>query len=159
MRKHIIVAWVTVIVLSFFMTESELINSWSIVERTLFKLVLWTLSFSSSYYFTKIVIKRGEAKEVKTINDEFSYEAFERELIQKVIAKLKEKPESFSAMWSNSKTLDKSIRSSDKKILIMFSGQIISPIEPKMSDEDMRTLRELIIPIVRKESQMIVNSL
>ena len=58
-----------------------------------------------------------------------SYDENQQLLIEKIIEMLKTKPECFSAKWSTGKSLDRSIRSQNKEILIMIdTGQICQPV-------------------------------
>ena len=85
------------------------------------------------------------------------YDAHEQLLIEKVIELLKTCPNNFSARWFTKQSLDRSVRSNDGKILIMiYNGQIAQPIEPKMSKEQMELVKQLIQPIVKKDSDSLV---
>lgn len=88
------------------------------------------------------------------------YDAHEQLLVEKVIELLKTCPNSFSARWFTKQSLNRSVRSNDGKILIMiYDGQITQPIEPKMSKEQMELVKQLIQPIVKKDSDFLVESL
>lgn len=89
------------------------------------------------------------------------YDAHEQLLIEKVIELLKTSPDNFSARWFGSRTsLDRSVQSKDKNILIMIeSGEIIKPVYPKMSDKQMEEIKQLIAPIVKKDSDYLIEKL
>ena len=81
-------------------------------------------------------------------------------LIDKVIELLKCKPDFFSAKWFTGKSLDSSIRSQDKNILIMIeTGKIIEPTEPKMTKEQKEAVKQLVTPIVEKDSKYLIEKL
>lgn len=85
------------------------------------------------------------------------YDAHEQLLTEKVIEMLKTKPECFSARWFTGKSLDKSVRSQNKKILIMIdSGQICQPVEPRMTKEQKEVVKQLLEPIVKKDSDYLI---
>ena len=88
------------------------------------------------------------------------YDAHEQLLVERIIEMLKTKPECFSARWVTGKSLDKSVRSNNKKILIMiYDGQIIQPVEPKMTKLQKETIKQLIEPIVKKDSDYLIETL
>lgn len=88
------------------------------------------------------------------------YDAHEQLLTEKVIEMLKTKPECFSARWFTGKSLDKSVRSQNKKILIMIdSGQIFQPVEPRMTKEQKDVVKQLLEPIVKKDSDYLIEQL
>lgn len=88
------------------------------------------------------------------------YDEHEQLLIEKVIEMLKTKPECFSARWFTGKSLDKSVRSQNKKILIMIdSGQICHPVEPRMTKEQKELIKQLLEPIVKKDSDYLIEQL
>lgn len=80
------------------------------------------------------------------------YDAYEQLFIEKVIEIVKTKPECFSARWFNGKSLDESVISQNKDILIMIdSGQIILPIEPRMNKKQKKLIKQLLEPIVKND--------
>jgi|SRR5690242_6645778 len=88
------------------------------------------------------------------------YDAHEQLLVEKVIKLLKTCPDNFSSRWFTGESLDRSVISKDKKILIMiYNGQIIQPVEPIMSKEQMDTVKQLIAPIVKKDSNYLIERL
>lgn len=88
------------------------------------------------------------------------YDAHEQLLTEKVIEMLKTKPECFSARWFTGKSLDKSVRSQSKEILIMInSGQICEPVEPRMTKEQKELVKQLLAPIVKKDSDYLIERL
>jgi hypothetical protein len=88
------------------------------------------------------------------------YDAHEQLLVERIIEMLKTKPECFSARWFNGKSLDKSVRSSNKQILIMiYDGQITQPVVPKMTKQQKETIKQLIEPIVKKDSDYLIETL
>jgi hypothetical protein len=89
------------------------------------------------------------------------YDAHEQLLIEKVIELLKTCPDNFSARWFGDKSsLNKSVESKDHKILIMiYDGQIIKPVEPKMSKQQKELVKQLINPIVKKDSDYLIEKL
>jgi hypothetical protein len=81
----------------------------------------------------------------------------EQLFINKVTEILKLNPECFSAKWFNGKTLDCSVQDKNKEILIMIdTGQIIQPITPEMSKKQKEEIKKLIKPIVKKDSQFLI---
>jgi hypothetical protein len=81
-------------------------------------------------------------------------------LIEKVIEILKTNPECFSARWFSGKSLDSSVQHKNKEILIVINtGQIIRPIEPKMSKKQKEEIKNMIKPIVKKDSDYLVERL
>lgn len=88
------------------------------------------------------------------------YNAHEQLLVEKVIEILKTKPEYFSARWFTGSSLDDSVRSDDKQILIMiYDGQITRPVNPRMSKEQKEMVKQLIEPIVKKDSDYLIEKL
>lgn len=80
--------------------------------------------------------------------------------IEKIIEILKTNPECFSAKWFNGKSLDSSVQHKNKEILIMINtGQIIQPIEPKMSEKQKEEIKNMIKPIVKKDSDYLIERL
>lgn len=100
--------------------------------------------------FNKLIVSKG-------LNQ---HNAHEQLLIEKVIYILKTKPECFSARWFDGKSLDTSIRSNDGQILIMiYSGQIIQPVRPIMSKEQRDVVKQLIEPIIKNDSDYLIEKL
>ena len=88
------------------------------------------------------------------------YDTHQQLLVEKVIEMLKTKPECFSARWFNGQSLDASVRSNDKQILIMiYNGQITHPVNPRMSKEQKEMVKQLIEPIVKKDSDYLIEKL
>jgi hypothetical protein len=88
------------------------------------------------------------------------YDYHHKLLVEKVIEILKEKPECFSARWFNGSSLDASVRSNDNQILIMiYDGQIVQPVNPQMSKRQKNMVKQLIQPIVKKDSDYLVDRL
>ncbi len=88
------------------------------------------------------------------------YDAHQQLLVEKVIEILKTKPECFSARWFTGQSLDASVRSNDKQILIMiYDGQITLPVNPRMSKEQKEIIKQLIKPIVKKDSDYLIEKL
>ena len=86
--------------------------------------------------------------------------AHQQLLVEKVIEILKTKPECFSARWFTGQSLDASVRSNDKQILIMiYDGQITQPVNPRMSKEQKEMVKQLIEPIVKKDSDYLIEKL
>jgi len=87
-------------------------------------------------------------------------EAHDQLLIDRVIELLKFKPENFSARWFSGESLDKSIQSKDRKILILIeTGEITSPTTPKMTKQQKETIKQLVQPIVEKDSKYLIDNL
>jgi len=87
-------------------------------------------------------------------------DAHEQVFIEKVIEILKSNPECFSAKWFNGKSLDSSVQHKDKGILIMINtGEIIQPVNPKMNKKQKKQIKNLIIPIVKKDSDYLIERL
>lgn len=98
--------------------------------------------------------KKSECNKVITVDEH------ERAFISKIIELLKTEPEKFTARWSGGgDSLDSSVQSSDKQILIMFDGQILQPIRPTMATQQKLMIQELITPIIKKDSEYLVNKL
>jgi len=88
------------------------------------------------------------------------YNAHQQLLVEKVIDILKTKPECFSARWFTGSSLDASVISNDKQILIMiYDGQITQPVKPRMSKEQKEMVKQLIEPIVKKDSDYLIEKL
>jgi len=86
--------------------------------------------------------------------------AHDQLLIEKVIELLKCKPEFFSARWFTGKSLDGSIQSQDKNILIMIeTGEIAKPTHPNMTKQQKETVKQLVAPIVEKDSKYLIEKL
>jgi hypothetical protein len=97
---------------------------------------------------------------MKKKKDKSTIEKHEELLITKVINILETDPYFFSARWFSGDNLDTSVQSKNKKIQIMIdTGQIINPIEPKMTTIQKNKIKELIRPIVEKDSIDIINEL
>lgn len=89
-----------------------------------------------------------------------AYQKHEQLVIEKVIELLKTKPDSFSARWFNDTSLQKSVQSSDRQILIMIkTGEIIDPIRPSMTRKQKRLVMKLLDPIVKKDSEYLIQRL
>lgn len=87
----------------------------------------------------------------------FSYDTHEQLIIEKVIELLREKPDCFTARWFNGKFIDKSVRSRNGEILIMIdTGQIIQPMEPLMTKKQKMIIRQLLEPIIKKDSDYLI---
>lgn len=83
-----------------------------------------------------------------------------QKFIYMVIKMLENNPSYFTSRWFNKNLMDSSVQSKDTKILIMIdTGQIIRPIEPPMTDEQKKRVRDLIRPILKKDSKDILDSL
>ena len=88
------------------------------------------------------------------------YNAHQQLLVERVIDILKTKPECFSARWFTGSSLDASVISNDKQILIMiYDGQITQPVKPRMSKEQKEMVKQLIEPIVKKDSDYLIEKL
>jgi hypothetical protein len=88
------------------------------------------------------------------------YDSHQQLLVEEVIEMLKTNPECFSARWFTGLSLDRSVKCKDKQILIMIDdGQIIRPIQPRMSKKQKEIVRQLIEPIVKKDSDYIIENL
>jgi len=90
-----------------------------------------------------------------------SLEKHELELINKVIELLKEKPCLFSSRWFTGKSLDRSVKSIDGTNILILSctGEIIKPIEPKMSKKQKLQVKKLLVPIIERDSKYVINKL
>lgn len=88
------------------------------------------------------------------------YDDHHQLLVENIIEILKTKPECFSARWFTGSSLDASVRSNDKQILIMiYDGQITQPAKPRMSKEQKDMIKQLIEPIVKKDSDYLIEKL
>ena len=89
-----------------------------------------------------------------------AYQKHKQLVIEKVIELLKTNPDSFSARWFDDTSLQTSVQSSDRQILIMIkTGQIISPIQPEMTRKQRRIIMKLLDPIVKKDSEYLMQRL
>lgn len=111
--------------------------------------------------FKRLFRKRQPTQQRCSISGSYNYyDEHEQLLIEKVIEMLKTKPEYFSARWFTGKSLDKSVRSQNKEILIMIdSGQICHPVEPRMTKEQKELIKQLLEPIVKKDSNYLIEQL
>jgi|1_EtaG_2_1085319.scaffolds.fasta_scaffold02583_2 hypothetical protein len=101
--------------------------------------------------------KVEQVHKIDVIIEKSETELYEQNFINQVIIKLKEEPESFSALWFGGNKLEPSVEHYKKRILIMRStGQIISPIEPTMSNEQKETIKSLLEPIVLRDMKKIL---
>ena len=81
-------------------------------------------------------------------------------IVDKISIMLMDSPESFSAKWYNGKAIDHSIRNEDKNITIMIeTGQIVSPIRPEITKKQLEQIKELIAPIVLRDTESITEQL
>ena len=89
-----------------------------------------------------------------------AYQKHEQLVIEKVIELLKTNHDSFSARWFDNTSLQTSVQSSDRQILIMIkTGQIIAPIQPEMTRKQRRIIMKLLDPIVKKDSEYLMQRL
>lgn len=112
--------------------------------------------------FIKNLFKsRGQQCNIPVVSSSCNqYDVHQQLLVEKVIEMLKTKPECFSARWFTGKSLDASVRSNDKQILIMiYDGQITQPVNPRMSKEQKEMVKQLIEPIVKKDSDYLIEKL
>lgn len=109
----------------------------------------------------KKFLRKTNSDSAHTINHNYSpLEAHNQLLIEKVIELLRCKPNLFSARWFSGGSLDKSVQSQDKNILIMIeTGEITKPTEPKMTKKQKEAVKQLIKPIVEKDSQYLIEKL
>ena len=84
------------------------------------------------------------------------YDEHEQKLIEKVIETLKTHPEDFSAKWFCGKSLDKSVRHKNKELLILKSGEIIAPIETKMSADQKLIVKNILKIIIKRDSDWLI---
>lgn len=83
-----------------------------------------------------------------------------RLLINRIIELLESAPQKFSAKWFSGRRLDSSIQSKDRAISIMIrTGQIISPTEPEMTTKQLNTIKQLVKPIVERDSKTLLDKL
>lgn len=111
--------------------------------------------------FKRLFGKRQPTLQQCNVSDSCNqYNVYEQLLIEKVIEMLKTKPECFSARWFTGKSLDKAVRSQNGEILIMIdNGQICQPIEPRMSEKQKELVKQLLEPIVKKDSYYLIEQL
>jgi hypothetical protein len=89
-----------------------------------------------------------------------SLKEHEQKLIEAVINELKTNPENFSARWFDGKTLDSSVRHRNGKILISTQNfEILHPMRIDMTKKQKDTIKELVMPIVEKDSQYVIQNL
>jgi len=87
------------------------------------------------------------------------YDEHEQLLVERVIEALRENPEDFSAKWWTGKSLDSSVQHKNGELLITVKGgEIIRPLEPKMSDEQKYIVKKLLEPIVKRDSYEIIKN-
>lgn len=113
-------------------------------------------------YLKRLIGIRQSQLHKATVSGSLSvYDAHEQLLIEKVIELLKTCPDNFSARWSGDKSsLDRSVQSKCKSILIMIDdGEIIKPVYPKMTGEQKELVKQLIQPIVKKDSDYLIEKL
>ena len=80
-------------------------------------------------------------------------------ITDKIIDLLKSKPDEFTSRWSVKNSMGSSIRHKNGNILIMIeTGQIIQPIEPNMSKDQINAIKKLIIPILEADSKYILDT-
>lgn len=98
---------------------------------------------------------------IPKINHDYStLTSYNQLLIEKVIWLLGTNPDSFSARWFNGDSIDGSVRSKDKQVLIVIeTGEILNPTRPKMTKEQKELIKRLIIPIVEKDSKHLIKKL
>ena len=106
-------------------------------------------------------IKNKKECTIHSVNSSYSpIEVHNQLLINKVIELLKLSPNKFSARWYLGTNLDASVRSSDKIVLIMIeTGQITNPTRPEMTKEQREQVKQLINPIVEKDSKYLIDKL
>lgn len=110
-------------------------------------------------WIKRIFQKRTESCAIQNV----SYSGADKEesqenlFITKVAELLKEKPEVFSAKWFDGHSMDKSVRSKDKKILIGFDGSILAPIRAEMLKKQRYLLADLIKPIVERDKKELID--
>ena len=108
----------------------------------------------------KFIKNLFKGREQQCNNDFSALELHEQLLINKVIELLKNKPENFSARWFTGANLDLSVRSNDRKILIMIqTGEITQPINVNMTNQQKEQIKHLIAPIVEEDSKYIIDNL
>ena len=80
-------------------------------------------------------------------------------IVEKVIKKLQSPGDNFTSRWYDRKKVEKSVRSIDKNTLIIIeTGQIVMPFEPKMTPEQKEIVKNLIKPIVEKNIKYIIDT-
>ena len=85
------------------------------------------------------------------------YNAIEQLFVEYVIEQLNSCPEKFSAIWFTGETMGKSICSHDRKIQIFIeSGEIISPVTPKMFKSQKLRVKQSIAPIIKRDKDYIL---
>jgi len=105
--------------------------------------------------FKRIVNFLNAYQETPSI--EYSHE---QKLIDKIIHLLETKPEKFSARWFDGKSLDESVRSLDGEVIIMIkTGEIVSPVKLNTNSEQKEKIKNLLKPIVKKDSDYIIERL
>ena len=98
---------------------------------------------------------------IHVVSDSYSpLDTHQQLLIEKVIEILKTNPECFSARWFSGKSLDSSVKHKNEEILIMINtGQIIQPIAPEMSKKQKEEIKNILKPIVKKDSDYLIERL
>ena len=87
-------------------------------------------------------------------------DSHEQAFIAVVINLLENDSEGFSAKWSSGMSLDRSVQRKEGAVLIMIGdGQIVAPISPKMTVAQKDTVKSLLKPIVKRDSDFLINLL
>jgi hypothetical protein len=110
--------------------------------------------------FIKKLFGIGKTQIEEKPKDVDVYDEYEELFVEKVINMLKTQPENFSAKWSSDFTLDKSVRYKKNKLFILIStGEIFQPIEPRMSKEQKVEVKKLISYIVKRDRMSLIDSI
>jgi hypothetical protein len=99
-------------------------------------------------------------EKVQKVQEVNHQDDIEQQVILKVIETLRSEPEDYSAMWSSKKTLDRSVRNQKRNIVVMIStGDILSPIDVDVSPSQKKIILELIHPILERDKKIILKQL
>lgn len=104
--------------------------------------------------------KKGDSTIIEDINTDSPIKKHEQLLINRVIELLQNDPDFFSARWFNGNSIDSSVQSRDRNILIMIkTGDILQPTRPIMTKEQNDIIKKLLVPIVERDSIYLIENL
>ncbi len=102
-------------------------------------------------FFKKLFSDKQSEKTVEGTVEKHIEISLDDLFIGEIIGVLRSNPDFFSARWSTGDSIDNSVQSADRNILIASHGQILQPIKPNMSEKEMEIVRNLIIPIFNRD--------
>ena len=85
-------------------------------------------------------------------------EVHKQRIINIVIKTLEQHPEQFTARWVSDTALESSVRTPNGSILVMIkTGEIIRPLYIEPPKKQAERIKQLIVPIVKKDSDYLVH--